>query len=59
MAWQRFADLYVPLVYDWMRRAGLRPSDALDVTQNVFLSVARSQGGFAPAQSEYFGGKAR
>ena len=35
-AWQRLVHLYSPMVYRWVRRAGLQPDDA----QNVFLSVA-------------------
>jgi RNA polymerase sigma-70 factor (ECF subfamily) len=41
-AWERFASLYVPLVYSWAKQSGLQASDALDVSQNVFLSVMRS-----------------
>lgn len=40
-AWERFANLYVPVVYGWTRQSGLQASDALDVCQNVFLSVMR------------------
>ena len=41
-AWERFANLYVPVVYGWARQSGLQASGALDVCQNVFLSVIRS-----------------
>jgi RNA polymerase sigma-70 factor, ECF subfamily len=41
-AWERFANLYVPVVYGWAMQSGLQASDALDVCQNVFLSVLRS-----------------
>ncbi len=40
-AWQRFYAIYTPLVYSWVRRAGLQSADSQDVTQNVFFSVAR------------------
>lgn len=40
LAWQRFADLYTPLVYGWARRGGLRDNDAADVVQEVFRAVA-------------------
>ena len=40
-AWQRLSRLYGPLVYRWTRQCGLQPSDALDVVQNVFLSVSQ------------------
>lgn len=39
-AWERFADLYTPLVYSWARRGGLREADASDIVQEVFRSVA-------------------
>lgn len=41
-AWQRLADLYSPLVYDWARKAGLQASDAQDVVQETFRAVATS-----------------
>lgn len=41
-AWRHLVDLYGPLVYGWCRRAGLREEDAADVTQDVFLAVARN-----------------
>lgn len=45
-AWERFADLYTPLVYTWARRGGLREADASDVVQEVFRSVSSKIGGF-------------
>jgi len=39
-AWQRLVRLYGPLVYGWCRRAGLQATDAADVFQEVFRSVA-------------------
>jgi RNA polymerase sigma-70 factor, ECF subfamily len=39
-AWERFVDLYAPLVLHWCRRAGLSNEDAADVFQEVFRSVA-------------------
>jgi RNA polymerase sigma-70 factor (ECF subfamily) len=39
-AWERFVDLYAPLVLHWCRRAGLSSDDASDVFQEVFRSVA-------------------
>jgi len=38
-AWERFAQLYSPLVYGWARRGGLRDSDAADIVQEVFSAV--------------------
>jgi RNA polymerase sigma-70 factor (ECF subfamily) len=39
-AWQRFVDIYAPLVYRWCRRTGVRPDQAPDLLQDVFLAVA-------------------
>lgn len=40
-AWERVVHLYYPLIYGWCRRAGLQPEDARDVTQEVFVALAR------------------
>jgi len=45
-AWSRLSDLYAPLVYRWSRRGGLQASDARDVSQEVFRSVAEHLGDF-------------
>jgi RNA polymerase sigma-70 factor (ECF subfamily) len=45
-AWCRFADLYSPLVYRWARQCGLQSSDAADIVQEVFTSVARTIASF-------------
>lgn len=39
-AWSRFVDLYGPLIYRWARHSHLQSSDAADVVQEVFRSVA-------------------
>jgi RNA polymerase sigma factor (sigma-70 family) len=41
-AWSQFVAIYSPLVYRFARRRGLQPTDAADVTQDVFMAVARS-----------------
>ncbi|MCA9056407.1 MAG: sigma-70 family RNA polymerase sigma factor [Planctomycetaceae bacterium] len=51
-AWQRFADIYTPLVYSWARRAGLQENDAADVVQEVFRTVARKLGDFGQDRSD-------
>ncbi|MBI1902412.1 MAG: sigma-70 family RNA polymerase sigma factor [Planctomycetia bacterium] len=45
-SWRRFAALYAPLVYRWSRQSGLQASDAADVVQEVFRSVAGQIDGF-------------
>jgi len=34
-------DLYTPLLYFWLRREGLQPSDIEDVIQDVFLQLTQ------------------
>jgi RNA polymerase sigma-70 factor (ECF subfamily) len=41
-AWQRFVQLYAPVVYGFARNRGLQDADAADVMQDVLRSVARS-----------------
>ena len=36
-AWERFVQLYTPLIYHWACRAGLQESDAADLVQDVFV----------------------
>jgi RNA polymerase sigma-70 factor, ECF subfamily len=45
-AWRRLMGLYRPLVLFWCGRAGVRPSDAEDVAQDVFAAVAAGLVGF-------------
>jgi RNA polymerase sigma-70 factor (ECF subfamily) len=40
-AWSRFVSLYTPLIYSWARRAGLQEQDALDLVQDVFVTLLR------------------
>jgi RNA polymerase sigma-70 factor (ECF subfamily) len=40
-AWQRFMELYAPLLYYWTRRLGLQPQDAADLVQEVFATLVR------------------
>lgn len=40
-AWQRFVQLYTPLLYHWARRTGLRESDAADLVQDVLVLLVR------------------
>ncbi len=40
-AWARLVQLYGPVVYGWSRDAGLQPSDAADVVQDVFSALTR------------------
>jgi len=44
--WRRLLDLYQPLLRAWMGRAGVPPSDADDLIQEVLLVVFREVGRF-------------
>jgi len=41
MAWNRFVDIYQPLLSRWLRRYDLQPHDVDDLTQDVLLYVAK------------------
>ena len=41
-AWLEFAQLYEPVIYRFARKRGLQHADAVELTQQVMLSVMRS-----------------
>ncbi|MGB7324000.1 MAG: RNA polymerase sigma factor [Rubripirellula sp.] len=45
-SWSRLVNTFGPIVYRWCRTSGIAPSDAPDVVQEVFASVARGIGDF-------------
>jgi RNA polymerase sigma-70 factor (ECF subfamily) len=45
-SWQRFVDLYAPLLRGWLHRQGVRPQDAEDLVQEVLGVVVRELSGF-------------
>lgn len=50
--WERFSRIFTPLVYGWVRKAGLQAEDAADVVQEVFLSVSQRISRFRRDQPE-------
>src|SRR5438046_372013 len=56
-AWQQFVNLYGNLVYGFARQRGLQDADAADLTQEVFLAIARSAGRwqYDPQQGSFRG----
>jgi RNA polymerase sigma-70 factor (ECF subfamily) len=40
-AWNRFLDLYAPLIHAWAVRARLQPADAADLLQEVLATLVR------------------
>ena len=45
-AWERFVDVYAPMIYRWCRRTGVDADDTPDLVQEVFLAVATHIGDF-------------
>ena len=52
VAWEKLTAVYSPLVYQWCRRAGLQASDAADVAQEAFRSVAMGLDSFRKERPE-------
>jgi RNA polymerase sigma-70 factor (ECF subfamily) len=46
-SWQRFVDLYTPLLFYWGRRQGLQQGDAADLAQDVLATLVRKLPEFA------------
>ena len=40
-SWERFVELYTPLMFDSARRAGLQEADAADLVQDVFAVLVQ------------------
>jgi RNA polymerase sigma-70 factor (ECF subfamily) len=45
-AWDRFVDLYTPLIYSWACRMGLQAEDAADLVQEVFIVLLHKMAEF-------------
>ena len=41
-AWNQFAEIYGPLIFEFARRGGMQESDAADLVQEVMQEVAKS-----------------
>src|SRR5262245_52503939 len=39
--WDRFIELYTPLLFYWARRLGLQDQDAADLVQDVFTTLVK------------------
>ncbi|EMI26578.1 RNA polymerase sigma factor [Rhodopirellula europaea] len=51
-SWSRLVGTFGPIVYRWCRTSGIPASDAPDVVQEVFASVARGIGDFQRKKRE-------
>ncbi len=49
-SWKRLVDLYTPLLYNWLRQAGVEGADADDLLQEVFTTLVREIGTFEHSQ---------
>jgi RNA polymerase sigma-70 factor (ECF subfamily) len=54
-AWKRLVRLYAPLAYRWARQSGLQASDAADVVQEVFLTIATNIDNFRSEPGSFRG----
>jgi RNA polymerase sigma-70 factor (ECF subfamily) len=54
--WQRFTDLYTPLLYYWARRLHLQESDAADLVQDVFVRLIQKFPGYTYDGGQSFRG---
>jgi RNA polymerase sigma-70 factor (ECF subfamily) len=55
-AWQRFVDLYGPLIFYWGRRKGPGPEDAADLLQDVLATLVVKLPEFQYDRSQRFRG---
>lgn len=53
-AWERFVQLYTPMLYNWARRVGLRDADAADLVQEVFAVLVQQLPRFCYDQNKSF-----
>jgi RNA polymerase sigma-70 factor (ECF subfamily) len=55
-AWDRFVELYTPLLCDWARRLGLQESDAADLVQDVLTVLVEKLPQFVYDRNKSFRG---
>jgi len=41
-AWSEFISLYTPIIFSFLRKRGLSPTDSEDVTQDIFRSLSQA-----------------
>jgi RNA polymerase sigma-70 factor (ECF subfamily) len=52
--WERFVQLYTPLLYSWSRRVGLHANEAADLIQDVFAILIEKLPSFEYDQNRCF-----
>jgi RNA polymerase sigma-70 factor (ECF subfamily) len=55
-AWERFVELYTPVLFCWARRLGLQESDAADLVQDVLALLVNKLPTFVYDQGKSFRG---
>jgi RNA polymerase sigma-70 factor (ECF subfamily) len=55
-AWERFVQLYTPLLFTWARRLGLPEHDAADLVQDVLVQLVRKLPEFTYDRHQSFRG---
>jgi RNA polymerase sigma-70 factor (ECF subfamily) len=55
-AWDRFVELYTPVLFAWARRLGLQSQDAADLIQEVFAVLVQKLPTFEYDQHKSFRG---
>jgi RNA polymerase sigma-70 factor, ECF subfamily len=55
-AWQRFVDLYAPLIFHWAKNQGLNATDASDLVQEVLAVLVTKLPQFEYDQNQRFRG---
>jgi len=55
-AWERFVELYSPLIYAWSRRAGMQDQDAADLVQDVLVTLVQAMPTFVYDRHKSFRG---
>ena len=53
-AWNRFVDLYTPMIYRWALRIGLPKSDASDLVQEIFVTLSQKLPSFRYDETKNF-----
>lgn len=55
-AWDRFVDIYTPLIHRWIRPVVAQQADAADIVQDVLQAIATSVDRFDPSKGSSFRG---
>ena len=53
-AWERFVDLYTPMLYAWSRQMGLQESKAADLVQDVLIILIQTMPEFTYNKNKSF-----